>query len=78
MTQLNQGYFNQMMLIMKDHPDLYQTFTEVIHMLQSPTAFFHPKYLIKVLASLLNHSAEETQETFSHSKIPQLSSSVLS
>lgn len=74
MTQLNQGYFNQMMLIMKDHPDLYQTFTEVIHMLKSPTAFFHPKYLIKVLASRLSHPAEEIQETFSNSKIPQLSS----
>ncbi len=73
MTQLNQGYFNQMMLIMKDNPDLYHTFNEVIHMLKPPTALFHPKYVFKVLASLLNNRSNLT-ESMPDSTIPQLSS----
>ncbi|MGB3533816.1 MAG: FAD-dependent monooxygenase [Microcoleaceae cyanobacterium] len=73
MTQLNQGYFSQMMLIMKDNPELCQTFVEVVNMLKPPTAFFHPKYMVQVLASLLNNQSNMT-ESMPDSTVPQLSS----
>jgi flavin-dependent dehydrogenase len=76
MTNLSQGYFNQMLLIMKDNPDLYQTFSEVIHMVKPPTAFFQPKYVVKVLASLLKNYSNSTEIT-PNATVPQLSSSVL-
>jgi 2-polyprenyl-6-methoxyphenol hydroxylase-like FAD-dependent oxidoreductase len=62
-SNFSRGYFNQMLLIMKDNPDLYQTFTEVIHMVKPPTAFFQPQYVVKVIASLFQRRSNQTEIT---------------
>jgi 2-polyprenyl-6-methoxyphenol hydroxylase-like FAD-dependent oxidoreductase len=48
-TRLMHGYLNQVMQTASNNPQVYQVFLEVIHLLKSPTAFFHPSIMMQVL-----------------------------
>ncbi|BAY38604.1 hypothetical protein NIES2111_29520 [Nostoc sp. NIES-2111] len=48
-TRLMHSYLNQVMQTASNHPQVYQVFLEVIHLLKKPTAFFHPSIMMQVL-----------------------------
>ena len=49
MTQLTQGYFDQVLRLMIDYPDVYRKFWGVVHMVEPPTALFQPSIVARVL-----------------------------
>jgi len=42
-------YIDQVLLLALDHPEIYKTFGEVVHMVKPPTALFQPGILAQVL-----------------------------
>lgn len=48
LTQLTQGYFNQVLRLMIDYPDVYRKFWGVVHMVEPPTALFQPSIVARV------------------------------
>ncbi|MEB3278426.1 MAG: 2-polyprenyl-6-methoxyphenol hydroxylase-like oxidoreductase [Lyngbya sp.] len=57
-TLILQKYMDQLMKITNENHDLYYTWLKVLHMLEQPTALFHPKFIFKVLQQV-------TRERFS-------------
>lgn len=47
-TQLTQGYFDQVLRLMIDYPDVYRKFWGVVHMVEPPTALFQPSIVARV------------------------------
>jgi len=49
MSRLMHRYIDQVLLLALDHPEIYKTFGEVVHMVKPPTALFQPGILAQVL-----------------------------
>jgi 2-polyprenyl-6-methoxyphenol hydroxylase-like FAD-dependent oxidoreductase len=49
MSLLMQGYMDRVMEFSTNHPEVYQTFGEVAHLVKPPTALFSPRILAPVL-----------------------------
>lgn len=49
MTRLMHRYIDQVLLLSVEHPEVYQTFGEVAHMVKSPGALFRPAIVTQVL-----------------------------
>ncbi|URD53711.1 NAD(P)/FAD-dependent oxidoreductase [Chroococcidiopsis sp. CCNUC1] len=48
MTQLTQRYFDRVLRLMIDAPDVYQKFWAVIHMVEPPTVLFQPSIMARI------------------------------
>lgn len=53
LTRFMHRYMDQVVLVATHQPRVWQTFTEVIHMLKPPVALFHPRILLQVLRHLV-------------------------
>ncbi|MEL7038004.1 MAG: hypothetical protein AAFO04_20660 [Cyanobacteria bacterium J06592_8] len=53
LTLILQKYMDQIMKLTNQNHDMYYTLIKVIHMLEQPTALFHPKFIIKVLQQII-------------------------
>ncbi len=60
MTQLMQRYADQVARLAVNHPDVYQTYLEVIHMIKPPIAFFAPSILARVLGQVIKSHPDKT------------------
>lgn len=49
MSRLMHQYIDRVLLLSLDHPQIYQTFAEVVHMVKPPKALFQPGILAQVL-----------------------------
>ncbi|HEY9693788.1 MAG TPA: FAD-dependent monooxygenase [Oculatellaceae cyanobacterium] len=48
MTRLLHSYLDKVLLTFSSSPELYKVFIEVVHMLKTPNAFFHPRFFSSV------------------------------
>ncbi len=54
MSRLMQRYMDMVILVSLDHPQVYRTFAEVVHMVKPPTTLFGPGILAQVLGQAIN------------------------
>lgn len=64
MTRIKHQYLNQVLRLGVNYPEVYRTFGEVAHMLNSPTALLRPGILTRVILQVTgeifsNHSLQE-------------------
>lgn len=53
MAQLTQRYFDRVLRLMIDAPDVYQKFWAVIHMVESPTVLFQPSIMARIFFQIV-------------------------
>ena len=54
MTRLMHRYIDQVLMLSVDHPEVYQTFGEVVHMVKPPGALFKPSIVTQVLKQAID------------------------
>lgn len=54
MTRLMHRYIDQVLLLSVDHPKVYRTFGEVVHMVKPPGALFQPGIITQVLKQAID------------------------
>jgi 2-polyprenyl-6-methoxyphenol hydroxylase-like FAD-dependent oxidoreductase len=59
MNKLMQKYLEQVLMLQSKSAEVHQLFLEVIHMQKPPSAFFHPRILIKVLRQFFSSQGQE-------------------
>lgn len=59
MSQFMHQYIDRMMMLSLDHPEIYQTFASVVHMVKPPRAFFTPGILTQVLLQTISRNTPE-------------------
>ncbi len=60
MARLMHRYIDSVVLLSLDHPEVYRTFGEVVHMVKPPASLFHPGILAQVLLQQLSASRSST------------------
>ena len=54
-TRIMHRYMDQVTQLSLDRPDIYRTVVQVIHMVKSPRALFHPQILLSLISQMLAH-----------------------
>ncbi|HEY9598774.1 MAG TPA: FAD-dependent monooxygenase [Cyanophyceae cyanobacterium] len=65
MNRLIQGYMDRVLQLSVEHPEVHQTFIEIIHMVKPTTALFQPNILLRVLGRMIdwrNHKDKDFSE----------------
>lgn len=62
MTRLMHGYIDQVLQLSIDHPAVYQTFGEVVHMVKPPGALFQPSILAQVFLQAIDGRSQGRDE----------------
>ena len=57
LLRLLRPYLDQVLMSSAENPRAHQTFAEVLHLVKSPVALFHPAILLPVLARALRRAA---------------------
>jgi 2-polyprenyl-6-methoxyphenol hydroxylase-like FAD-dependent oxidoreductase len=57
MSRLMHRYLDQVLLVALDHPKIYQTFGQVVHMVKPPRALFQPGILAQVLRQAISRTS---------------------
>ena len=52
-AQLTQRYFDRVLRLMIDAPDVYQKFWAVVHMVESPAILFQPSIMARIFWQLV-------------------------
>ena len=71
-TLILQKYTDQLMTITNKNHNLYYIWLKVLHMLEPPTALFHPQFLLKVLQQMVRGNLSKVEDNLS--KIPTIAS----
>ena len=71
-TLILQKYTDQLMTITNKNHNLYYIWLKVLHMLEPPTALFHPQFILKVLQQMVRGNLSKVEDNLS--KIPTIAS----